>query len=112
MNPSTMVLDTPLVIDQGPGLEDWIPKNYTGSYYGASTLRTGLEQSRNVMTVRLANTIGIDKITEIAKRFSIAEYPPQLATSLGAGETTLLKLTSAYASFCLLYTSPSPRDRG
>ena len=99
MNPSTLVLDTPLVIDQGPGLEDWIPKNYTGSYYGASTLRTGIEKSRNVMTVRLANTVGINKITEIANRFNIGKYPPQLATSLGAGETTLLRITAAYASF-------------
>ena len=99
MNPSTLVLDTPLVIDQGPGLEDWIPKNYTGSYYGASTLRTGIEKSRNVMTVRLANTVGINKITEIANRFNIGKYPPQLATSLGAGETTLLSITAAYASF-------------
>ena len=99
MTPATMILDTPLVIDQGPGLEEWIPKNYTGSYYGASTLRTGIEKSRNVMTVRLANTIGIEKIVEIANRFHIGNYPAQLATSLGAGETTLLNLTSAYASF-------------
>ena len=99
MTPATMILDTPLVIDQGPGLEEWIPKNYTGSYYGASTLRTGIEKSRNVMTVRLANTIGIEKIVEIANRFHIGNYPLQLATSLGAGETTLLSLTSAYASF-------------
>ena len=99
MTPATMILDTPLVIDQGPGLEEWIPKNYTGSYYGASTLRTGLEKSRNVMTVRLANTIGIEKIVEIANRFHIGNYPAQLATSLGAGETTLLNLTTAYASF-------------
>ena len=99
MTPATMILDTPLVIDQGPGLDEWIPKNYTGSYYGASTLRTGIEKSRNVMTVRLANTIGIEKIVEIANRFHIGNYPAQLATSLGAGETTLLNLTSAYASF-------------
>ena len=99
MTPSTTILDSPLVIDQGPGLEEWIPKNYTGSYYGASTLRTGLEKSRNVMTVRLANTIGIEKIVEIAERFHLGSYPAQLATSLGAGETTLLNLTSAYASF-------------
>ncbi len=99
MTPSSMILDSPLVIDQGPGLEEWIPKNYSGKYYGLSTLRTGLEKSRNVMTVRLANTIGIDKIVEVASRFNIGHYPEQLATALGAGETSLLNLTIAYASF-------------
>ena len=99
MTPSSMILDSPLVIDQGPGLEEWIPKNYSGKYYGLSTLRTGLEKSRNVMTVRLANTIGIDKIVEIADRFNIGNYPKQLATALGAGETSLVNLTIAYASF-------------
>ena len=99
MSPSSLILDSPLVIDQGPGLTEWIPKNYTGEYYGLSTLRTGLEKSRNVMTVRLANTIGIEKIVDVAKRFNIGEYPSQLATALGAGETNLLNLTAAYASF-------------
>jgi len=97
--PSSLILDSPLVIDQGPGLEEWIPKNYSGNYYGLSTLRTGLEKSRNVMTVRLANTIGIDKVVEIADRFNIGDYPKQLATALGAGETSLINLTTAYASF-------------
>ena len=68
LTPSSLILDSPLVIDQGPGLSEWIPKNYTGSYYGLSTLRTGLEKSRNVMTVRLANSIGIEKIVEIGNR--------------------------------------------
>jgi penicillin-binding protein 1A len=99
LNPSSVILDSPLVIDQGPGLSEWIPKNYSGSYYGLSTLRTGLEKSRNVMTVRLANTIGIDKITEIANRYNIGDYPAQLATALGAGETNLLNLTAAYSTF-------------
>ena len=99
MIPSSLILDSPLVIDQGPGLSEWIPKNYSGAYYGLSTLRTGLEKSRNVMTVRLANTIGIDKIVDIASRFNIGEYPAQLATALGAGETNLLNLTTAYSSF-------------
>ena len=99
MTPSSLILDSPLVIDQGPGLSEWIPKNYSGEYYGLSTLRTGLEKSRNVMTVRLANTIGIDKIVNIASRFNIGEYPAQLATALGAGETNLLNLTAAYSSF-------------
>ena len=88
------------MIDQGPGLEEWIPKNYSGEYYGLSTLRTGLEKSRNVMTVRLANTIGIEKIVDVASRFNIGDYPAQLATALGAGETNLLNLTAAYSNFC------------
>jgi penicillin-binding protein 1A len=99
LTPSSLILDSPLVIDQGPGLSEWVPKNYTGSYYGLSTLRTGLEKSRNVMTVRLANSIGIEKIVEIGNRFNIGNYPAQLATALGAGETSLLNLTAAYASF-------------
>ena len=99
LTPSSLILDSPLVIDQGPGLSEWIPKNYTGSYYGLSTLRTGLEKSRNVMTVRLANSIGIEKIAEIGSRFNIGDYPEQLATALGSGETSLLNLTAAYASF-------------
>jgi len=99
LNPSSLILDSPLVINQGPGLSEWVPKNYTGSYYGLSTLRTGLEKSRNVMTVRLANSIGIEKIVEVGNRFNIGNYPAQLATALGAGETTLLSLTAAYASF-------------
>jgi penicillin-binding protein 1A len=99
LTPSSLILDSPLVVDQGPGLDEWIPKNYSGSYYGLSTLRTGLEKSRNVMTVRLANTIGIEKIVEVGNRFNIGNYPAQLATALGAGETTLLKLTAAYGSF-------------
>ena len=99
MTPSSLILDSPLVIDQGPGLDEWIPKNYSGEYYGLSTLRTGLEKSRNVMTVRLANTIGIEKIVDVASRFNIGDYPSQLATALGAGETNLLNLTAAYSTF-------------
>ena len=74
--PNTKVLDAPLVIDQGPGLEEWKPKNYSGMFYGPSTLRVGLEKSRNVMTVRLANQIGMKKITEISDRFKLGDFPP------------------------------------
>ncbi len=97
--PNTKVLDAPLVIDQGPGLEEWKPKNYSGMFYGPSTLRVGLEKSRNVMTVRLANQIGMEKITEVSKRFKLGNFPPLLATSLGAVETTLIKLVAGYAAF-------------
>ena len=97
--PNTKILDAPLVIDQGPGLDKWKPKNYSGTFYGPSTLRVGLEKSRNVMTVRLANQIGMKKITEISERFFLGKYPPLLATSLGAEETTLMNLVAAYSVF-------------
>ena len=97
--PNTKILDAPLVIDQGPRLEKWKPKNYSGIFYGPSTLRVGLEKSRNVMTVRLANEIGMKKIVEISKRFRLGDYPPLLASSLGSEETTLLNLVAAYSAF-------------
>ncbi len=97
--PNTKILDAPLVIDQGPGLEKWKPKNYSGMFYGPSTLRVGLEKSRNVMTVRLANEIGMKKIVEISKRFRLGEFPPLLASSLGSEETTLINLVAAYSTF-------------
>ena len=68
-------------------------------FYGPSTLRVGLEKSRNVMTVRLANEIGMKKIVEISKRFRLGDFPPLLASSLGSEETTLLNLVAAYSAF-------------
>ncbi len=97
-SPSTLILDAPFVIDQGPGLPKWRPSNYTKNFYGPSTMRLGVEKSRNLMTVRLAQTIGMDKVAEFAERFGIvATLPRRLVSSLGAAETTLLKLTTAYA---------------
>ncbi len=96
--PSTLILDAPFVIDQGPGLPKWRPANYTKKFYGPSTMRLGIEKSRNLMTVRLAQTVGMEAISTYAKRFGIVdEMPKQLAMSLGAGETTLMRLTTAYA---------------
>jgi penicillin-binding protein 1A len=96
--PSTVVLDAPLEIDQGPGLGSWKPANYEGKFYGPSTLRFGLEHSRNVMTVRLAQDVGMPMIAEYAKRFGVYDQlPPYLSFSLGAGETTLLRMVTAYA---------------
>ena len=108
-NPASKILDAPLVIDQGPGLEKWKPKNYTGIFYGPSTLRVGLEKSRNVMTVRLANKLGMEKVVEMAKRFKIGNLPPLLATSLGSEETTLIDLVAAYSVFVSggRYNSPA-----
>ncbi|MHA1597116.1 MAG: penicillin-binding protein 1A [Alphaproteobacteria bacterium] len=97
-SPSTLILDAPFVIDQGPGLPKWRPANYTKKFYGPSTMRLGLEKSRNLMTVRLAQAVGMDKIADYAGRFGIIDNMQQtLAMSLGAGETTLLRLTTAYA---------------
>ncbi len=96
--PSTLILDAPFVIDQGPGLPKWRPANYTNRFYGPSTMRLGIEKSRNLMTVRLAQTVGMDRISEYSERFGITDnLPKQLSMALGAGETTLLRLTSAYA---------------
>jgi len=96
--PSTLVLDAPIEIDQGPGLGVWKPENYEQNFYGPSTLRFGLEHSRNVMTVRLAQDIGMPLIAQYAKRFGVYDnLPPYLSFSLGAGETTLMRMVTAYA---------------
>jgi penicillin-binding protein 1A len=94
--PATLVLDAPFVIEQAPG-DFWRPTNYSNKYYGPSTIRMGVEKSRNLMTVRLAHEVGMDKIVDTAEKFGIAdEMKNYLSYSLGAGETTLLRLTSAY----------------
>jgi len=99
-NPSTLVLDAPFVIEQGVGLKTWKPENYGKKFYGPSTLRTGIEKSRNLMTVRIAQKIGFDQISKITKDFGIyKDVPELLSVSLGAAETTLVKLTSAYCTF-------------
>jgi penicillin-binding protein 1A len=96
--PSTLILDAPFVIDQGPGLPKWRPSNYARKFYGPSTMRLGIEKSRNLMTVRLAQTIGMDKVANYAKRFGIIDNMPEnLSMSLGAGETTLMRITVGYA---------------
>ncbi|HRD75054.1 MAG TPA: penicillin-binding transpeptidase domain-containing protein, partial [Hyphomicrobiaceae bacterium] len=96
--PTSIVLDAPITIETGRGDEIWTPQNYGGKYYGPSTLRLGIEKSRNQMTVRLAQDMGMPLITEYARRFGIYDdLMPVLSMSLGAGETTLLKMTAAYA---------------
>jgi len=95
--PSSLVMDAPLAIDQGNSLGVWRPKNYGGKFYGPSTLRKGLELSRNVMTVRLAQDMGMDTVADYAGRFGIYDnLSPVLSMSLGAGETTLLKMTAGF----------------
>jgi penicillin-binding protein 1A len=97
--PSSVVMDAPLEINQGPGLGTWRPQNYGGKFYGPSTLRTGIELSRNVMTVRLAQDMGMPLVAEYSKRFGVYDNMlPVLSMSLGAGETTVLRMTTAYAT--------------
>lgn len=96
--PSSTVLDAPIEIDMGNG-EIWRPENYGGAS-GASphTLRYGIERSKNQMTVRLARDLGMPIVSEYARRFGIYDdMPPFLAMSLGAGETTVLRMTTAYS---------------
>ncbi|MEM7173362.1 MAG: penicillin-binding transpeptidase domain-containing protein, partial [Pseudomonadota bacterium] len=98
-SPATLILDAPYVVDQGEGQGKWKPANYTKTFYGPTPMRVGIEKSRNLMTVRLAQAIGMEKIADYARRFEIVENMPQvLSMSLGAGETTLMQLTTAYAT--------------
>ena len=98
--PSTLILDAPLVLEQGSDLKMWKPENYGKKFYGPSTLRMGLEKSRNLMTVRIAQNLGLKKIIKFSKQLGIYDDPSELLSiSLGSAETTLLKLTSAYCSF-------------
>lgn len=99
--PTSIVLDAPIEIEQGPGQDIWRPENYEKEKSGGpSTLRTGIEKSRNQMTVRLAQDVGMPMITDYARRFGIYDdLLPVLSMSLGAGETTLLRIAAAY---CML----------
>ncbi len=99
--PSSIVVDAPIEIDQGPGVGIWRPENYAnGKYAGPATLRFGIEQSRNLMTVRLAQDIGMPLIGEYAKRFGVYDsLPNYLSYALGAGETTVLRMVTAYSMF-------------
>lgn len=98
--PASLVLDAPFVIDQGPGLGKWKPGNYSGEFYGPSTLRVGMEASRNLMTVRLAQSIGMELVVDYAKRFGVIDsMPAVLSMSLGAAETTAVRLAAGYAVF-------------
>ena len=97
--PTSIVLDAPIEIEQGAGKEVWRPENYNKTKsYGPSTLRLGIEKSRNQMTVRLAQDMGMPLITEYAQRFGVYDdLLPVLSMSLGAGETTLLRMVTGYS---------------
>jgi penicillin-binding protein 1A len=96
--PWSVVEDAPLALPQGPGLPPWQPVNYEGGYVGPTTLEDALIHSRNLVTARLATMIGLPAIAKTAEAFDIMDRMPlYYSMSLGAGETTLLRLTNAYA---------------
>ena len=98
--PNSIILDAPFVESQGIGLKNWKPENYGKKFYGPSTLRKGIEHSRNLMTVRIAKILGLQEILKLSRELNIYdEIPELLSVSLGAAETTLINLTSAYAPF-------------
>ncbi|UWQ20227.1 penicillin-binding protein 1A [Jannaschia sp. W003] len=97
--PNTIVVDAPIEIEAGDG-SVWRPKNASNRFYGPSPLRTGIERSRNLMTVRLAQDVGMNVVAEYAERFGVYDDMPELlANSLGSQETTLFKMVAAYAMF-------------
>lgn len=96
--PASLVLDAPFVIDQGDGRGKWKPRNSSNKFYGPSTLRLGIEKSRNLMTVRLAQHLGMPLVMKYGEKFGLGNnMEPTLASSLGASEVTLLDLTGAYS---------------
>ena len=98
--PNSIILDAPFVESQGVGLKNWKPENYGKKFYGPTTFRKGIEYSRNLMTVRIAKILGLNEILNLSKKLNIYnEIPELLSVSLGAAETTLINLTSAYAPF-------------
>ena len=98
--PSSVILDAPITLDMGPGQEAWTPSNYDGKSAGPRTLRYGIEHSKNLMTVRLAKDVGMPLISDYARRFGVYDdMLPVLSMSLGAGETTVMRMTAAYSMF-------------
>lgn len=98
MTPASVIMDEEISLDQGPGLPPYEPVNYSGKFYGPTTLRIGLEKSRNITTVRMADEVGIDKIVDIVKKFGINNDPKKIhSLVLGSTETNLMRLTTAYA---------------
>jgi penicillin-binding protein 1A len=97
MSPASIILDAPFCTSQGPGLPQKCFVNFDRRYSGAKTMRWGVEQSRNLMTVRAASQTGMSKITDNARKLGVGDYPNYLSISLGAGETTVAKLVNAYA---------------
>jgi penicillin-binding protein 1A len=97
MTPATVISDSPFCVWQGAGLGNKCFRNFDRGYAGPKTMRWAVEQSRNLVTVRAASQTGMGKITDVARKLGVGDYPNFLSTALGAGETTVLKLTNAYA---------------
>jgi penicillin-binding protein 1A len=99
-SPNSIILDAPFTAAQGVGLKNWKPENYGKEFYGPTTLRKGVEFSRNLMTVRIAQDLGLKKILQLSNDLNIYdEIPELLSVSLGSAETTLLQITNAYSTF-------------
>jgi penicillin-binding protein 1A len=97
MTPASIIVDGPFCVWQGAGLGNKCFRNFSGGNAGPQTMRWGIEQSRNLMTVRAANQTGMDKVTRLSRILGVGDYPNYLAISLGAGDTTALKMTNAFA---------------
>src|SRR3546814_946177 len=97
MTPASIITDGPFCVWQGAGLGNKCFRNYSGRSAGPQTMRWGLEQSRNLMTVRTANMTGMDRITKLARTLGVGDYPNYLSIALGAGATTVLQMTNAFA---------------
>ena len=97
MTPASIIVDAPFCVWQGAGLGNKCFKNFDGGYAGPKTMRWGVEQSRNLMTVRAASQTGMPKVIATASKLGVGNYPNYLAIALGAGETTVMRLTNAYA---------------
>ncbi|WP_420140868.1 penicillin-binding protein 1A [Sphingomonas sp.] len=97
MTPASIIVDGPFCVFQTARLGTKCFRNFSGGYAGPQTMRWGVEQSRNLMTVRAASQAGMDKVVGLAKRMGVGDYPPYIAYSLGAGETTVLRMVNAYS---------------
>ncbi len=98
MTPASIIMDEEISLNQGSGLPPYQPSNYSQEYYGPTTLRAGLEQSRNVTTVRMADQVGLDKVVEVVKRFGVNENPKKIySLVLGSTETTVMRIATAYS---------------
>jgi len=98
LTPATVIMDEEISLNQGIGLPPYQPMNYSGDFYGLTTLRTGLEQSRNVTTVRMADQVGLDKVVDVVKRFGVNDNPKEIySLVLGSTETSVLRLATSYA---------------
>jgi penicillin-binding protein 1A len=98
MTPASVIMDEEISLNQGFALPPYRPSNYSGQYYGPTTLRIGLEQSRNVTTVRMADQVGLDKVVDVVKKFGVSDSPQKIySLVLGSTETTMVRLVTAYS---------------